>query len=87
MNTPEEIPYSIVAYDKDGDVYDVLATVSNETMATKFVEVYKKDLSKGRLKREDNKEPYDWLEVYKDFNKDNEEIVWTSYEREEEIER
>lgn len=53
-----------------------------ECDAIKKAEELKKLLDKGELKRicsDGTKEPMDWLEVYWNWNEDDERIVWGSY--------
>ena len=71
--------YTIVGYDKDNDVYEVLdddysLSVEAEIEARKFVSM----MNEGKLRRE-NGEPFDWIEVYHDYNGEEETIVWASW--------
>lgn len=74
--------YSVIAYDKDNDVFVCYGEFQKECDAMKKAEELKKLLDKGELKRtcsDGTKEPMDWLEVYWNWNEDDERIVWGSY--------
>lgn len=76
--------YTIVAYDKDNDVYVVLNDDNNMSVveAKAEAERFLSLLNEGKLCRE-NGEPYDWIEVYYEYNKGNEAMVWASWETNE----
>lgn len=72
--------YTIVGYDKDNDVYEILddnfsLSLEAEIQAKKFVAL----MNDGKLCR-DNGEPFDWIEIYHNYNGENETMVWASYE-------
>lgn len=74
--------YTIVGYDKDNDVYEVLddgysLSLEAEIEARKLVLA----LSAGQLRRK-NGEPLDWIEIYHDYGGEEETMVWTSYDDE-----
>lgn len=64
--------YKLMAYDKDNDVYDLIMGSDdyNKVYFTAFM-MYPMVLE-DRLLSKDNKEAYDWLEIW-DYNK-NERI-------------
>lgn len=77
MNTNHA--YTIVGYDKDNDVYEELDAYTKSQTAIAEAEKLKTLLLNGKLRRKDNNEPFDWIHVYKDWNKPTEKIIWTSY--------
>lgn len=75
--------YSIIGYDKDNDVFinygkfEVLANAMDK--AKELVEL----LNANELKRvcsDGTEEPIDWIEVYWNWNEDDEQMVWGSYD-------
>ena len=64
--------YTVVGYDKDNDAYIVYAEYSVEWLATMKANELVDKIKRGELRREDNDEPIDWIEVYEDYNKPNE---------------
>jgi hypothetical protein len=71
--------YTIVGYDKDNDVYEVLddgysLSIEAEIEARNFVSL----MNEERLHR-DNGEPFDWIEIYHDYNGEEETMVWASW--------
>ena len=74
--------YSVIGYDKDNDVFicygqfDMLTNAMDK--AKELVEL----LNTNELKRvcsDGTEEPIDWLEVYWDWNGEEERILWGSY--------
>lgn len=71
--------YTVVGYEKDGDVYTVLESgITNKEQAITVAEEKALLLRAGKLRREDNGEPMDWIEVYYDFGGKHELRVWIS---------
>ena len=73
--------YTIVAYDKDNDVYEVLddgysLSLEAEQKARELLPLLLAD----KLRRADNGEPFDWLEIYHDWGGEEETVVWASYD-------
>lgn len=71
--------YTIVGYDKDNDVYEVLdddysLSIEAEIEARKFVSL----MNNGNLRR-NNGESFDWVEIYHDYNGEEEAMVWASW--------
>lgn len=80
------LAYSVIAYDKDGDVCDAISQSDDKDAAIRYAEIMTKEMESGKLRRKDNNEPYDWIEVYENWGKQEEELVWASYEQEKERE-
>lgn len=57
---PRQTSYSIFGYDKDSDVYELLMIMYADLAAATSVANYLATLS---LRRKDNNEPFDWIEV------------------------
>ena len=75
-------PYVVIGYDKDNDVYVCYGEFIYEKMAKQEAEELTVCMKRGLLKREcsdGTMEPIDWIEVYKNWNKDDEQVVWASY--------
>lgn len=69
--------YTVIGYEKDGDVYIVLETgIDNKKQAIMVAEEKVSLLRAGKLCRADNGEPMDWIEVYHDFGGEHELRVW-----------
>lgn len=73
--------YAVIGYDKDNDIFicygkfDVLANAMDK--AKELAE----QAYNGELKRkcsDGTEEPIDWIEVYWDWNEDDEQIIWGS---------
>lgn len=79
--------YSVVAYDKDGDVYNILKGYEKEIDTITFAKDVTEKMEQEGLRRILTGEPYDWIEVYKDYNTDKEQLIWASYEKEVEQEK
>lgn len=65
--------YKLIGYDKDNDVYDFIMGSDdyNKVYFTAFV-IYPM-LLENRLLSQNNREPYDWFEIW-DTETDNHEI-------------
>lgn len=72
--------YAIVAYDKDNDVYVDLGHCATLPEAKTVAEKLKELLERDELRRKENREPFDWLEIYCDFGGATEKRVWASYD-------
>lgn len=60
--------YTLVGYDKDNDTYiEYESYPSFEKAYDEAIELRKK-IEKGELKNEENGEPIDWIEIYKNYN-------------------
>lgn len=83
MIQKEKIPgYSVIAYDKDNDVFICYGKYIEESDAMKKARELKKIFDKGELKRtcsDGTEEPMNWLEVYWNWNEDDERIIWSTY--------
>lgn len=71
--------YSVIGYDKDNDVFICYGKYETLEQAVCEAEKLFVLVQKGELEREDNGEPIDWIEVYWNWNKDDEQILWGSY--------
>lgn len=58
--------YTVIGYDKDNDVYVKYAEYSVEWFAIMKANELKKQIERGSLRREDNGEPIDWIEIWND---------------------
>lgn len=74
--------YTIVGYDKDNDVYEVL---DDDYLLSLEAEMEARELAKrasaGDLRRE-NGEPFDWIEIFYDYHGNQPTMVWASWEEE-----
>lgn len=68
--------YTVVGYDKDNDVYIEYAEYSVELFATMKAHELADKIKRGELRREDNGEPIDWIEVYENYNTPNEKRLY-----------
>jgi hypothetical protein len=72
--------YTIIGYDKDNDVYEVL---DSDYLLSLEAEMEAKEMAKraeaGELRRA-NGEPFDWIEIYFDWNGEYETMVWASWD-------
>lgn len=60
--------YTLVGYDKDNDTYiEYESYPSFGKVYDEAIELRKK-IEKGELKNEENGEPIDWIEIYKNYN-------------------
>jgi hypothetical protein len=71
--------YTIIGYDKDNDVFVEYGEFEVLHYAMRKANELKKLLDKEELKRE-NGEPIDWIEIYWNYNKTDEEMTWASYD-------
>lgn len=60
--------YTVVGYDKDNDVYVEYGTYSNVHFAYMRADELNKMIDRGKLRRKDNGEPIDWIEIYGNWN-------------------
>ena len=75
--------YSVVGYDKDNDVYVKYAENYNVETAIEQAKILFECVKEGYLTRkcsDGNNEPIDRIEVYYDWDGDEENIIWASYE-------
>ena len=75
--------YSIIGYDKDNDVFVSYGQFEVLAKAMKKAKELEELLNAGELKRicsDGTEEPIDWLEVYWNWNGDDEQIIWGSYD-------
>lgn len=74
--TNNQKKYSIVAYDKDHDVWDELTKVSTEQIAKQLGLQYNNYLEDKNITFvSESGEPYDWIEIWTDFNTINEKRI------------
>lgn len=59
--------YTIVGYDKDNDAYIEYGESPSRWGACQIASNLAKKIKCGELRREDNGEPIDWIEVYEDY--------------------
>lgn len=71
--------YSVIGYDKDNDVFICYGEHETLEQAIEKAKNLFRLVEKDELRREDNGEPIDWIEVYWNWNKDDEKILWGSY--------
>ena len=74
--------YSVIGYDKDNDIFVCYEKCENKATAITKAEKLARKVSKGELKRkcsDGSEEPIDWIEVYWNWNEDDERIIWGSY--------
>lgn len=71
--------YSVIGYDKDNDVFICYGEYETLEYAVEEAKNLFELVEKNELRREDNGEPIDWIEVYWNWNKDDEKILWGSY--------
>lgn len=60
--------YTVVGYDKDNDVYIEYGEYSVIQFAYMRAEELNDMIERGELKRKDNGEPIDWVEIYENWN-------------------
>lgn len=72
--------YSVIGYDKDNSVFEEYGDYEFLAYAIIRAKELSELLKKGELRREDNNEPIDWIEVYWNWNKNDEEFIWGSYD-------
>ena len=73
-NSQTNKTYSIIAYDKDYDLYDELVTSNSFLYIKSLAQTYAKILYHPHaIFSSKASEPYDWLEIYVNFNKEDEE--------------
>ena len=71
--------YTIIGYDKDNDVFEEYGDYEVLYNANEKAKELMSLLIEDELKR-DNGEPIDWIEIYWNWNKNDEEMIWASYE-------
>lgn len=76
-NTTDE--YSVIGYDKDSDVFIHFCKCETLELAIEKAKKLLKFIEKDELKREDNEESIDWIEVYWNWDKDDEKLLWRAY--------
>lgn len=67
-------PYSLLAYDKGHDVYDVICSGEYDDMVD-LANILASILHSDRLLSKDHKEPYDWFEIYNNVDEDTLDII------------
>lgn len=68
---------AVVLYDKDNDFYKVMANNLDAPNAIDMACILTGSVENGTLTN--NGEPYDWVEVYANWDMPDEEILWASY--------
>lgn len=68
--------YTVIGYDKDNDVYVKYAEYSVEWFAIMKARELADMVKQGELRREDNGEPIDWIEVYENYNETDEKKLY-----------
>lgn len=74
--------YSVIGYDKDNDVYVHYGKHEKIVGAILDAKALTKQVIQGQLRREcsdGSSEPIDCIEVYKNWDGTDEQIVWSSY--------
>jgi hypothetical protein len=64
--------YTVVGYDKDNDIYEEYGEYSSIWPAYRKAIELGEMVKKGELRREDNGEPIDWIEIYGKWNSPDE---------------
>lgn len=75
--------YSVIGYDKNNDVFINYGEFEVLAKAVEKAKELSKQIDCGELKRkcsDGTEEPMDWIEVYWNWNGDDEEIIWGSYD-------
>lgn len=67
-------PYSLLAYDKDHDVYDVICSGEYDDMVD-LANILIPILHSDRLLSENHREPYDWFEIYNNEDCESLDII------------
>ena len=55
--------FEVLAYDKDGGVYDTVLITPSQALAERVAVSIQKLMNKDAYRRHDNGEPYDWAEI------------------------
>lgn len=71
--------YSVVGYEKDNDVFIEFGEYSEFNDAVKEAKRLTNLMNSGKLRRDDNGDPIDWIEVYHNYELPGEELMWASY--------
>ncbi len=56
--------YEVVAYEKDGGIYDTIFKTPSKALAERVAVCIQKLINRGGYVRHDNGEPYDWTMIY-----------------------
>lgn len=64
--------YTVVGYDKDNDVYIECGEYSSICDANIKADELREMIKNGKLRRKDNGEPIDWIEIYENWNEPDE---------------
>ena len=75
--------YTVVGYDKDNDAFVCYGNFEVLAKAVDKAKELAKQIECGTLKRrcsDGTEEPIDWIEVYWNWNKDDEDMIWASYD-------
>ena len=67
--------YSLLGYNKDHDIYDVLTSSDNYSEILKQGEIFAPLIYQGRLRSSINFESYDWLEIFGNHIKRRIEVI------------
>ena len=68
--------YTVVGYDKDNDVHIKYAEYSVSWFAVMKATELADQVKRGELRRSDNGESIDWIEVYENYNEPNEKRLY-----------
>ena len=71
--------YSVIGYNKDNDVFVCYSKHEILECAIERAKNLFELVKKNELRREDNGEPIDWIEVYWNWNKNDEQILFGLY--------
>ena len=55
--------FMVMAYDKDNDVYEELYNSLSYEDALNHAKIYTEQCKAGTLRRSDNNEPFDWIQI------------------------
>lgn len=64
--------YTVVGYDKNNDAYKEYGEHSSLYNAYRHAKELNEMIKNGELRRKDNSEPIDWIEIYENWNGPNE---------------
>lgn len=78
-NSNYDFGYSVVGYEKDNDVFIEFGEYSEFNDAVKEAKRLTNLMNSGKLRRDDNGDPIDWIEVYHNYELPGEELMWASY--------
>lgn len=67
--------YTVVGYDKDNDVSVIYGEYSVIQFAKMRADELREKIERGELRRKDNGEPIDWIDIYENWDMPDERLV------------